>query len=75
MRTEFAISKEVLLCKRTQVECRKLADPKFQREGYRYMAKNKSSDQPPGDHELQFMGKDNENFVIQEVFPMDAINL
>jgi len=39
------------------------------------MAKNKSSDQLPGDHELQFMGKDNENFVIQEVFPMDAINL
>ncbi len=25
------------------------------------------------DHELQFMGKDNQNFVIQEVFSADTI--
>jgi hypothetical protein len=58
----------------TRVEYRKSADPKFQREGYHYMAKYKSGDQPQGDHELQFMGKDNQNFVIQEVFSADAIN-
>jgi hypothetical protein len=38
------------------------------------MAKYKSSDQPQENHELQFMGKDNQNFVIQEVFSADAIN-
>ena len=74
MRTEFSNSWEDLRCKRTRVECRKSADPKFQHEGYRYMAKNKSSDQPQGDHELQFMSKDNQDFIIQEVFSADAIN-
>jgi hypothetical protein len=58
-----------------RVEYRKSADPKFQHEGYRYMAKNKSSDHPQVDHELQFMSKDNQNFVIQEVFSADAINI
>lgn len=39
------------------------------------MAKNKSSDQSKGDPELQFVCKDNQNFVIQEVFSAYAINL
>lgn len=60
---------------KTRVECRKSADRKFQREGCRYVAKNKSSDQAKGDRKLQFMCKDNQNFVIQEVFSADAINL
>lgn len=30
--------------------------------------------QPQGDHELQFMGEDNQDFVIQDVFSADLMS-